>query len=49
MIIGNREIIKFVLEINMKFRDKDGLMRREIQEGFINVSFTNLVGTRRRM
>jgi len=30
MIIGNREIIKFVLEIRMKFRDRDGLMRREI-------------------
>jgi hypothetical protein len=28
MIISNREIIKYVLEISMEFRNTDGLMRR---------------------
>jgi len=49
MIVGNREIVKFILEINMEFGDRDGLMRREIEEGFVNMDLTDLVGTRRAM
>jgi hypothetical protein len=49
VIIGNREIIKFVLEISMEFRDRDGLMQGEIEEGFVDMGLTDLVGTRRAM
>jgi len=49
VIVGNREIIKFILEISMEFRDRDGLMRREIKEGFIDMDLTYLIGTRRRI
>ena len=44
MIVGNREIVKFILEISMEFGDRDGLMRREIKEGFIDMDLTDLVG-----
>ena len=49
MIVGNREIVKFILEISMKFRDRDGLMRREIKESFINMDLTDLIRTRKAM
>jgi hypothetical protein len=49
MIVGYREIIKFILEISMEFRDRDGLMRREIEEGFVNMNPTDLIRTRRAM
>jgi hypothetical protein len=49
MIVGNSEIIKFILEISMKFRDRDGLMRREILKGFIDMDLTDLIRTRRAM
>jgi hypothetical protein len=49
MIVGNREIVKFILEISMKFRDRDGLMRRDIKESFINMDLTDLIRTRKAM
>ena len=49
MIVGNREIIKFILEISMEFRDRYGLMRREIKESFINMDLTDLIRTRKAM
>ena len=49
VIVGNREIIKFILEISMEFRDRDGLMRREIKESFINMDLTYLIRTRKAM
>ncbi|NBP59313.1 hypothetical protein EBU71_22705 [bacterium] len=33
----------------MEFRDRDGLMQREIEEGFVDMGLTDLVGTRRAM
>ena len=44
MIVGNREIVKFILEISMEFGDRDGLMRREVEEGFIDMDLTYLIG-----
>jgi hypothetical protein len=49
VIVSNREIVKFILEISMEFGDRDGLMRREIEEGFVNMDLTDLIRTRRAM